>query len=151
MKSNNPFEPYGIQHLSVSTCNTFAASPAMFVLTKCLKHKNMVGAAAHRGTAVETGIVYGLETGAPDTECIKVANEEFWRLTALSNDPAHDKEQAAVPQMVIQGLQELRGYGKPSETQGQINFSFDEIAVPFTGFFDIRWSDSHIQIGRAHV
>lgn len=116
----------------------------MFVLTKCLKHKNIVGSAAHRGTAVELGVVHGLTTGADDEECIKVAKEEFWRLTAMSGDPAREKEQDAVPLMVKQGLQELRGYGAPTETQGKINFSFDEIAVPFTGFFDIWWKNHNI-------
>ena len=118
----------------------------MFVLTKCLKHKNIVGSAAHRGTAVELGVVQGLTTGADDEECIKVAKEEFWRLTAMSGDPAREKEQDAVPLMVKQGLQELRGYGAPTETQGKIEHRFDTLAVPFIGFYDVRWSNHHILV-----
>ena len=56
----NPFEVYDIRHLSPSSCNTFIASPAMFVLQKCLKRSTSVGPAAHRGTSVESGIAHGL-------------------------------------------------------------------------------------------
>jgi len=118
----------------------------MFVLEKCLKKRGQVGAAAYRGTAVESGIVHGLVTGASDEECIKVANDEFWKLTALSGDPARDKEQAAVPEMVKIGLAELRGYGKPTSTQGKIEYRFDSIAVPFIGFYDVEWSNHNILV-----
>lgn len=140
------FLHYDIPHLSPSTCNLFSASPAAFVMQKVLKRSNQVGAAAHRGTAVEKGIVYGLENDASDAECIKVANDEFWRLTALTNDPARDKEQAAVPEMVAQGLKELRPYGKPTSTQGKIEHRFDGIAVPFIGFYDIKWSNHNVLV-----
>ena len=146
MTTNNPFTAYGIEHLSPSTCNLFTASPAMFVLNKCMKKSNKVGAAAHRGTAVETGVVHGLMTGAPDSECIQIANEQFWNLTALTDDPAREKEKAAVPEMVKIGLAELRPYGTPSSTQGKIEYRFDSIAVPFIGFYDVEWDNHHILV-----
>ena len=131
---------------SPSTCNLFVGSQAAFVLDKCLKRKGAVGAAAHRGTSVEKGIVYGLETGVDDTECIQVAKDEFWRLTALSGDPAREKEEAAVPEMVKQGLKELRPYGKPTSTQGKIEYRFDAIAVPFIGYYDVEWKNHNILV-----
>lgn len=143
---NDPFAAYGIQHLSPSTCNLFIGSQAAFVLDKCLKKKGQVGSAAHRGTSVEKGIVYGLETDASDEECIKIAKDEFWRLTALSGDPAREKEENAVPEMVKIGLKELRPYGKPTSTQGQIDYCFDSIAVPFIGFYDIEWANHNILV-----
>jgi hypothetical protein len=146
MKHNNPFSAHGIQHLSPSACNLFVGSQAAFVLDKCLKKKNVVGAAAHRGSAVEKGVVHGLVTGAGDDECIKVANDEFFRLVALSSDPARDKETAAVPEMVKVGLKELRGYGKPTSTQGKIEYWFDSIAVPFIGYYDIEWANHNILV-----
>jgi hypothetical protein len=144
--NNDPFAAYGIQHLSPSTCNLFIGSHAAFVLDKCLKKKGQVGAAAHRGTAVEKGIVYGLETGVLDDECIKVAKDEFWRLMALSSDPAAEKEEAAVPEMVKIGLKELRGYGPPTSAQGKIEYRFDAIAVPFIGYYDIEWKNHNILV-----
>jgi hypothetical protein len=144
--SNDPFAPYGIQHLSPSTCNLFIGSPASFVLDKCMKRKGQVGAAAHRGTATEKGVVHGLETGATDEECIKVAKDEFWRLMALSSDPAAEKEEAAVPEMVKIGLKELRGYGKPTSAQGKIEYRFDSLAVPFIGYYDVEWANHNILV-----
>lgn len=116
------------------------------MLDKCLKRKNQVGAAAHRGTAVEKGVVHGLVTGATDEECVRIAEDEFWRLCALSSDPARDKEEAAVPEMVKIGLKELRGYGTPTSTQGKIEYRFESIAVPFIGFYDIEWSNHNILV-----
>jgi len=144
--TNDPFSAYGIQHLSPSTCNLFVASQAAFVLGKCMKKRSFVGAAAHRGTAVEKGVVYGLETGATDEECVRVAKDEFWRLMVLSSDPAADKEEAAVPEMVKIGLAELRGYGKPTSTQGKIEHRFDSIAVPFIGYYDVEWANHNILV-----
>jgi len=144
--NNDPFTAHGIKHLSPSTCNLFIGSQAAFVLDKCLKKKGQVGAAAHRGTATEKGVVHGLVTGANDEECIGIAKDEFWRLTALSGDPARDKEEAAVPEMVKIGLKELRPYGQPTSTQGAIEYHFDSIAVPFIGFYDIEWANHNILV-----
>ena len=55
----NPFEHYNIQHLSPSSCNLFIGSPAMYVLERVMGKKSKVGAAAHRGNAVEEGVVAG--------------------------------------------------------------------------------------------
>lgn len=136
MTANNPFAPHNIEHLSPSTCNLFESSPAAFVLSKLLKRGGSVGAAAHRGTSVESGIVHGLRYNAPDEDCIQIAKDEFWKLTALTNDPRREKESDSIADFVKVGLKELRPYGPPTETQGKIAFSFDEIAVPFTGYFD---------------
>lgn len=143
---NNPFSAHGIEHLSPSTCNLFTASPAMFVMDKCLKKKGQVGCAAYRGTSVEKGIAHGLETGASESECIKVAEEEFWRLSALSNDPSRQKEKEAVPEMVKIGLKELMPYGQPTSSQGKIEYWFESISVPFIGFYDFEWSNHNILI-----
>lgn len=140
----NPFEVYEIPHLSPSTCNTFIGSPATFVMEKVLKMRGKVGCAAFRGSATEAGIAHGLTTGASDDECVKVANEEFDKLSALSQDPAKAKEQAAVGEMVRVGLAELRPYGAPTSTQGKIEYRFEGILVPFIGFYDFEWQNHKI-------
>ena len=142
----NPFEIHGIPHLSPSSCNTYAGSPAAFVLDKVLKRKQGVGPAAHRGTATEAGIALGLTTDASVEECVKHADEEFWRLTAMSNDPRREKERAAVGEMVKIGLVELKPYGRPTSTQGKIEHYFDGLQVPLLGFYDFEWSNHKILI-----
>ena len=138
----NPFAKYGIEHLSPSQCNLFTASPAMYVMERCLKLRSPVGAAAHRGTAVEAGVVHGLLNGASPQECVALATKEFDKLTALSGDPRRDKEAGAIGDMVKQGLTELSGYGRPSSTQGLIEYKVEGLAVPLIGYYDMEW-DNH--------
>jgi hypothetical protein len=146
MNEVNPFAVYGIEHLSPSSCNTYIGSPAAFVLEKLLKRKSPVGAAAYRGTAVEDGVVYGLVNGASDDECVKIASDTFGRLSALCGDPRRDKEREAVPEMVRQGLAELRVYGKPSSTQGKVSLKIEGLHVPIIGFYDVEWENHGILI-----
>ena len=53
--SRNAFERHGLDHLSASSINLFVAQPAMWAMQKLMGRKTGVGAAAHRGTAVEAG------------------------------------------------------------------------------------------------
>jgi hypothetical protein len=143
----NAFESHGIEHLSASTCNMFASSPAMFVLTKVLKRPNVVGAAAHRGSAVEEGITAGLMDQRLDVlQCAGIALDKFKTLTALCGDSRLEKEQGAVPMMVEQGLNALRPYGVPSSAQGEIRFEVEGLSVPFIGFYDFEWNDGKVLI-----
>ena len=143
---NNPFEKYNIKHLSPSQCNLFIASPAMYVMERLMNVRTQVGAAAFRGTAVEAGIVHGLMNDANLFECQAVAKKEFDKLSALSSDPRRDKEYAAIPEMVEQGLSELWPYGKPSSTQGKIEYHVEGLAVPLIGFFDLEWENHGVLV-----
>ena len=140
----NPFEVHGIQHLSPSSCNLFTNSIAMFVLEKCMKKRSQVGAAAYRGTAVEAGVVEGLLNGTSDEECAALAKAEFEKLTALSGDSRREKEAAAIGDMVKMGLAELRPYGKPTSTQGKIEYHVEGLMVPMIGFYDLEWANHGI-------
>jgi len=140
----NPFEVYGIQHLSPSSCNLFTNSIAMFVLEKCMKKRSQVGAAAYRSTAVEAGVVEGLLNGTSDEECAALAKAEFEKLTALSGDSRREKEAGAIGDMVKMGLAELRPYGKPTSTQGKIEYHVEGLMVPMIGFYDLEWANHGI-------
>ena len=140
----NPFEHYDIHHLSPSSCSLFVASPAMFILKKLMKVKDTVGPAAHRGTAVESGIVAGLVDGVSEAKCIDIARCEFASLTALMSGPKKEKEEATIADFVKTGLKELLPYGKPTSTQGRINYEFEGLLVPMLGFYDLEWADHGI-------
>jgi hypothetical protein len=142
----NPFAKYGIEHLSPSQCNLFVASPAMYVMERCMKLRSPVGAAAHRGTAVEAGVVHGLLNGATLKECQDLAKKEFDKLTALSGDPRKEKEAAGLADMVAEGIKELSAYGKPTSTQGAIKYEVEGLAVPLIGFYDMEWENHGILI-----
>lgn len=136
----NCFEAHGIAHLSPSTCNTFAASPAAFVLQKLLGHRSSVGAAAHRGTAVEAGVAAGL-SGGTRADAVSEAKSTFSKLTALLADPSRDKEAGALDAMVNQALDELEPYGPPTSMQGKVELMIEGVPVPMIGFYDFEWSN----------
>ena len=142
----NPFDHYDIGWLSPSACSRFMSSPAMYLQEYVFKQRGGVGAAAHRGTASEAGIVAGLARGASLEECQNVALTEFDRLTALTADPRREKERAGVPKIVEQGLKELGPYGKPTGTQGQMLHEVEGLLVPIKGFYDFLWEDKGILI-----
>jgi len=144
---SNPFETHGIEHLSPSSCNLFTSAPAVFVLQKLLKRNTSVGAAAHRGTSVETGVAYGLTNpGATPDECATKAHEQFAQLTALNSDPRRDKEHDGLSDMVRWGLRELRPYGVPTSLQGKVSHTVEGLAVPIIGFYDFEWEDKGILV-----
>lgn len=137
----NPFEAHGIDHISVSQLNLWAAAPGVYVMERLLGHKTPVGAAAHRGTAVEAGVVAGL-MGASLNEAVDTANAVFTQRTALSSDPRRDKERDSLAGMVEQGIALLSPWGKPDRTQVRKEWRMDGIAVPVLGFSDVEY-DAH--------
>lgn len=138
-------ERHGLKHYSASTCNLFQADAALFVMEKLMGIRNPVGCAAHRGTAAEHGIAIGLQDpGASLEKCKEAALQEFDRLTALSTDPARDKEREAVPGIVEHGLAELRPYGVPSHLQHKIEWQHPDLPLPFIGYIDFMWEDHGI-------
>lgn len=137
----NPFEPHGIDHISVSQLNLWAAAPGVYVLERLLGHKTPVGAAAHRGSAVEAGVIAGL-MGSSLTEAIDTANAVFTERTALSSDPRRDKERDGLAGMVERGIELLGPWGKPDRTQVRKEWQMEGIAVPVLGFSDAEY-DAH--------
>lgn len=143
----NSFEKHGIEHLSASTLNLFSNCLGVFIIEKLFKQRGGVGAAAHRGTAAEAGIVMGLMN--PDAkleDCQAFADKEFNRLSALSADPNREKEGKAVAGIVEQGLIALRPYGIPTHTQRKIELRIDELPIPIIGYTDIEWEDKGVLV-----
>jgi hypothetical protein len=138
----NVFEHYGIEHLSPSSLNLFTAAPAAFVLQKVLKRVTSVGAAAHRGTAVETGIVHGLMNNTASlTDCVKKAQEQFALLTAMSGDSKLEKERDAIAGFVEQGLLLAKPLGTPEQFQGYVELKIDGLPIPVIGYYDVKFKD----------
>ena len=120
----------------------------MFVLERLLKKRGAVGPAAHRGTAVEAGIVHGLMTGADANESAAKASAEFALLTASMTGDKVDKEARAVPEMTRLGYAELIPYGKPTAMQGRVERRVDGLGVPIMGFFDLCWEQHGILLDK---
>jgi hypothetical protein len=142
----NAFERHGIDHLSPSSISAWINAPSLWVLEKLLKHRSNMGAAAHRGTATETGVSAGLfDHNLSDEECAAIAIPQFDKLTALSGDPKRDTERAVIPGMIRQGLA-LRSHGVPirpnqparfgSGEQHKVEITVEGVSVPIIGYLD---------------
>jgi hypothetical protein len=128
------------KHHSPSSLNLFAAQPSMWVLEKCLGLKQPVGVPAHRGSAVESGVTYGLmHPDADPKDCFKEAYAKYDSLTGMSGDERREKYRGNIPDMVAQAIEELRPYGMPTEVQGPITQQVGGLKYPIIGYFDFRW------------
>jgi hypothetical protein len=130
---------------SPSSLNLFSSCLSLFVLEKILGRRQPVGAAAHRGTAVEEGVAFGLDNpDAPVADCTAIAERKFRSLSALSTDPRKDKVEDGIGAMVERALAELRPYGKPSSKQGFIEWKPEGLIYPIVGYYDFAWEDHGI-------
>jgi len=142
---SNPFETHGIAHLSPSSCNKFAAAPALFVMEKVLHNDNLVGPGAHRGSAAEAGINAGLmDPTLPLHACVAEAHKVFREKQGLALSEKAQDEFDALAGYVATGLAELRPYGVPTATQGYVSVDVPGLAVPLVGYFDWEWAQHGI-------
>ncbi len=130
----NSFERHGLDHLSASSCNLFAAQPALWVAEKILDRRSPVGAAAHRGTAVEAGVALGLlDPSVTVDDCVNHAEATFRQKTALSGDSKRDSESKSIADLTRIALTELCAYGPGALCQERIEWKADGLSVPFIG------------------
>ena len=126
---------------SASKLNLFSACPSMFVVEYLIGERQAVGAPAHRGSAVEDGVSYGLKNlDAPLHDCIEVAQIKYDSLSVLSGDPRHEKYRETLGGMVTAALKELREYGKPDGMQGLVEWKPEGLKLPIVGYYDYEWS-----------
>lgn len=131
---------------SPSSLQLFCASPALFVLERVLMQRQPVGAPAHRGTAVEAGVALGLMEGADTASCVAEALRSFDTVSALSGDPRKEGYRADIPNMVTLALDELRPYGKPTATQGFVEWRPEGLQSPIVGYYDFMWENHGIVV-----
>ncbi|MCL4852451.1 MAG: hypothetical protein KJZ78_13850, partial [Bryobacteraceae bacterium] len=137
----NAFAKHGIEHLSASSLNLWAAKPALWIMERLLGRRTPSGITAARGKAVEHGVHLGLSNPRLSIEeCVEGAEREFIRQTALSADPRREDERKKLASWVRGALAELRQYGTPDGYQEKIEIRLDDVAVPLVGYIDWRFS-----------
>lgn len=136
-------EGHGLDHLSPSSLNLWAAEPALWVMERLLGRRAPVSAIAARGQAVEHGIHVGLmEPGLAVEDCVTAAERAFDRAMTLNPDARRDDERKKLAGYVRHGLAELRQYGAPSAYQARVSVTLDDVPVPIVGYIDWRF-DTH--------
>lgn len=139
----NGFARHGIDHLSASSLNLWAAEPAVWAMERLLGHRSPPSALMVRGKAVEDGVHAGLvDPSRPVEDCAAQALAAFDREMALNADDRRDSERALIPGYVEHGLAELRQYGTPTAYQHRVEIRLDDVPVPIIGFIDWRF-DQH--------
>jgi hypothetical protein len=119
----------------------------MFVLERILGLRQPVGSPAHRGTAVEEGVTYGLFNPASSGDkCVEIAQKKYDAISALSGDRRRMDYRETIPNMVKTALDELRPYGIPSRTQGFVEWRPEGLAAPIVGYFDYEWEQHGILV-----
>jgi hypothetical protein len=130
---------------SPTSLNLFAADTAMFVLERVLGMRQPVGSPAHRGVAVEDGVTAGLnDMRLSIPTCINEALVKYDTITALSADPRREKYRETIPGMVKSALEALRDFGKPTTTQGFVEWKPDDLQLPIVGYYDYYWEKNGI-------
>ena len=141
--SNNSFERHGIDHLSPSSLNLWAAEPALWVMERLLGRRSPTSANAARGKAVEHGVHLGLlEPNLPVLECATAAQSAFDREMTLNPDERRESERNKLAGYVEHGLTELRQYGVPTAYQEKVSVTLEDVPVPVIGYIDWRF-DQH--------
>jgi hypothetical protein len=128
---------------SPSSLNLYATCPSAFCLERIMGIKQLVGAPAHRGVAVEYGVTHGLlDPGASLTDCTSRAQDRYRVLMALSGDHRREEYELAIYDMVKQALEALRPYGVPTSTQDFVEWRPEGLLLPIVGYLDYAW-DQH--------
>ena len=139
---SSSFARHGIEHLSASSLNLWAAQPALWIMERLLGRRTPPGITAARGKAVEHGVHLGLTNPQiAIEECIEAAEREFMRQTALNTDPRRNDEHKRLAGWVRGAIAELRQYGMPNGYQEKIEIKLDDVAVPLVGYIDWKFSD----------
>ena len=131
---SNGYTMHGIDHVSASSLNLWAAQPALWVMERLLKLRSPVGPAAHVGTAVERGLEHALLRPEALHDAVPVALEAY---DALSSDA---DQRLKIAPMVEQAVKLMADLGKPDVPddgrQHRVEIALDGVQVPCVGYTD---------------
>lgn len=135
------WEIHGIKRLSYSAVDMFRTDPAAWLLRYPLGVRGSTNANMARGNAVEHAIEHYLtdEFGCTAEEAVKIAKDEFNKLTSLVVDKEdREKQIDLLDGYVRQGIEAFSPFGKPIATQTALEMDIG-IGVPIVGFDDFEF------------
>ena len=128
------YAQHGIEHVSASSLNLWAAEPALWVMERLLRLRSPVGPAAHVGTAVEAGVEFALLNPDKLHDALPVALERYDQLCQDAD------AKLKIAGMLEQALKQLAAYGKPDVPedgrQHRVEVQLEGVPVPCIGFTD---------------
>lgn len=137
---SNPFARFGIDHLSPSSLNCYAANPSFWVCKYLAGMKDEPGPAASRGTAVEAGLdVWLFERNREKS--IKAAYQNFHLNTNGLADDEHEAERKHLEPMVLRAIEAMKDVPPPNARQLRIEYWIDGVEVPVIGYVDYLFDE----------
>lgn len=152
------FAKHNIRHLSPSSVNAFIDNQVIWAVKYLGKVKDDVGPKAHRGTAVERGLVL-LMHGASMEEAVAEAQKTF---TELCAGELNEEVSQHIPAMLAQANQwRTTNKLEVAATQLKVETWLPDVPVPFLGFVDFTFMDGfpdtdlktteRLELQRSHV
>ena len=145
---NNPFDTFGIDHLSNSSISLFISNTPKWVLNYLHKIKSHTNPAMLRGTVVDHEIGRQEKEPLPIAESIQRAVLEFdttakqlKKEKAFEIDDAKElKEKQNLSKYLELAIPHYKNLGKANHQQ-KIELQLEEIPVPIIGFCDFTFSE----------
>ena len=146
---NDVFALHNITHLSASTINLWISNPAM-CLMKLAGHSSIAGPAAWRGTGVDKAVSALIAKDISRiTSAYHVAESEFDERVSKYGDLFEDKKIEKEKQHMIRCIDaanisfvESCQKRQFKNTQGKVEVTFDDLPVPFIGYYDLLFEDT---------
>lgn len=136
------YAQHGIDHVSASSLNLWAAEPALWIMQRLLKYRSPAGPAAHVGTAVEAGVEYALLNLERVHDALPVAHKRYDQLCQDAD------ARLKIAGMLEQALRQLIDYGRPDVPddgrQHRVEIQLEGVTVPCIGFTDFVWHNHGI-------
>jgi hypothetical protein len=138
--TKDPFEKFGIDHLSPSSLRLWRECPAVWIGKYMLRAPDEMGPGAWRGLAVEAGVdrlLFGHEPG----EALAAMQNKWDDLAQGLIEPDCLREMEALPGFLIQAGVAFANHPMPLVRQSRIELTLPGIGVPLVGFCDWLWPD----------
>ncbi len=131
----NSFEKHSIKHLSASSLSLFRTQPALWCLKYLIGFKDDAGAAAWRGSAVESGLAsYLYKKDLSEARAASMARFEKDAMGDAS-DEVESERQNIIP-MLDQSISAASNIAVPTASQLRIETWLDGVDVPVIGYMD---------------
>lgn len=151
----NGFEKHGIKHLSASSINMYTNAPCAWVAKYLFNEKFSFANAARAGVLAEDAVTSVLTGAMTQDQAIEFATKAYMKEIALGGSDSDRKRGDGIEGFVLQALEVLRPYGKPSfeglpgiNAQKQIELlcKTDTFEMPLTGFLDYYYPEQNLVI-----
>jgi len=140
MISNNPFEHFGIEHLSASSINLFIQDVPLFIVRYLAKHRSPTNPAMVRGTVIDHCIGNKTSILEAQKEFKKIMNYEKKQGNVFDKEKA-DTEYNNLQRYLEIGIPFYEKLGEPVSYQERVELQYDDLPIPIIGFVDMEYKD----------